>query len=224
VLTTLVPGPLSRAMREGSRQEHEDAENSRFMSALLAGEVDEAGYAGYLQRLRVVYEQLEDIGRSTSDDPLVSAVLDPALDRLEALDADLAFWSTGPSTPVDSPAAAGYVAQLECTTAWGGLYAAHHYTRYLGDLSGGQAIGRILRREFDLGADSAGVAFYDFAQIPKPKPYKDAYRARLDAVQLDIDQKTRIVDEVKTAFRLNQALFNELDGTLEAHRRTPRAS
>ena len=33
------------------------------------------------------------------------------------------------------------------------------------------------------GADNAYKgAFYDFPEIPKPKPYKDAYRARLDAL------------------------------------------
>jgi heme oxygenase len=94
---------------------------------------------------------------------------------------------------------------------------AHHYTRYLGDLSGGQAIGRILDREFEL--DGAGIAFYAFEAIPKPKPYKDAYRARLDALGLGPAEVRRVVDEVRVAFTLNQALFTELGERIDAYRR-----
>ena len=93
----------------------------------------------------------------------------------------------------------------------------HHYTRYLGDLSGGQAIGRILDRTFEL--DGAGIAFYDFPEIPKPKVYKDGYRARLDALGLGAADQERVVTEVKTAFQLNQALFVELGHNLEAYAR-----
>ena len=91
---------------------------------------------------------------------------------------------------------------------------AHHYTRYLGDLSGGQAIGRILNRTFELAG--AGLAFYHFPV--RPKPYKDAYRARLDALDLADDAIDRAVDEVRVAFSLNQALFDELAQNLPAYR------
>ncbi|HYF72032.1 MAG TPA: biliverdin-producing heme oxygenase, partial [Nocardioides sp.] len=100
---------------------------------------------------------------------------------------------------------------------WGGLLVAHHYTRYLGDLSGGQAIGRILDRSFGLGG--RGVAFYAFPQIPRPKPYKDAYRVRLDALGLSADQRDLVVAEVKEAFRLNQALVAELGERLASYAR-----
>ena len=81
--------PLSLAMRDGSKQEHEAAENSSFMSELLGGRVNEAGYAAYLLRLRLVYEALEEAGRAHRLDPLVGAVHDQDLERLAALDADL---------------------------------------------------------------------------------------------------------------------------------------
>ncbi|WP_307828174.1 biliverdin-producing heme oxygenase [Nocardioides sp. SYSU D00038] len=209
--------PLSTAMRTGSMTEHEAAEHSSFMSELLAGRVAEAGYAAYLLRLRQVYVALEAVGRAHADDPVVAAVHDPALERLAAIEADLEHWAPGADREVDSPAADAYRERVEASAAWGGLYAAHHYTRYLGDLSGGQAIGRILDREFDL--EGAGVAFYEFAEIPKPKPYKDAYRARLDALGLDATAKQRVVDEVRVAFRLNQALFAELGDQLDRFRR-----
>ena len=69
------------------------------------------------------------------------------------------------------------------------------------------------------GADGTGVAFYDFVDIPKPKPYKDEYRIRLDALPLPVDQKQRILEEVKIVFGLNSALFAELGADLAGYRR-----
>jgi len=209
--------PLSTAMRTGSQVEHEAAEGSTFMAELLAGRINELGYATYLIRLRQVYAALESVPRLMADDPYVASVHDEALERLAAIDADLEAWAPGETLQAHSPAASAYSDRILDARAWGGLYAAHHYTRYLGDLSGGQAIGRILDREFDLGG--RGTAFYQFAGVGKPKPYKDGYRARLDALETSADEKRRIVEEVKVAFGLNQALFTELGQEIDAFRR-----
>ncbi|WP_300682290.1 heme oxygenase (biliverdin-producing) [Nocardioides sp.] len=210
---------LSTAMRVGSQADHEAAEGSTFMEELLGGRINEAGYAAYLQRLRPVYAALESVAAdlAAAGDPIVGAVHDPILERLASIDADLEHWAPGAAHEVDSPAAAAYVARIREAAAWGGLFAAHHYTRYLGDLSGGQAIGRILDRAFEL--DGAGIAFYDFTAIEKPKLYKDAYRARLDGLGLSEADVERVVAEVRVAFGLNQALFAELSTQIEEFRR-----
>ena len=210
---------LSAAMREGSMAEHQAAEDSSFMADLLGGKVNERGYADYLLRLRVVYATMEQIVAAHRDDAAVAAVADTALERLAALDADLDHWLTdGEDRTVESPAAEAYRQRLLAAAAeWPTLMVAHHYTRYLGDLSGGQAIGRILDRTFEL--DGAGIAFYDFPEIAKPKIYKDGYRARLDGLGLSAEEQERVVTEVKTAFQLNQALFVELGKNLESYAR-----
>jgi heme oxygenase len=205
---------LSTLLRTGSQAEHTAAEGSSFMSELLAGRIDEAGYAHFLGLLRRVYEALETTASSLTSDPLASAVIDPAIERLAAIDADLDHWGR---VDADSPATDAYVARIRDSASWGGLFVAHHYTRYLGDLSGGQAIGRILSREFDL--DGAGVAFYSFDAVPKPKLYKDAYRARLDALPLDEQERGRVLDEVKTVFSLNGGVFAEMTTHLPKYAR-----
>lgn len=205
---------LSVAMREDSRSEHEAAEQSSFMSELLSGRVNGQGYVDYLLRLRAVYRTLEDTVRARRTDPVVGTFHDPMLERLATIDADLDHWAPGSAREVDSPAAQAYCTRI-AESNWGGALLAHHYTRYLGDLSGGQAIGRVLDRSFNL--DGAGLSFYEFPM--RPKPYKDAYRARLDGLDLDQDDIDRVVDEVKVAFALNQALFDELTANLPAYRR-----
>jgi heme oxygenase len=201
-----VATPLSALLREGSHAEHQEAEGSSFMTELLGGRVSAEGYAVYLSCLRRVYAALEGAAATLSADPLASAVIDPSLERLAAIDADLEFW--GGFVEHASPATDAYVSRIQQAAAWGGTFVAHHYTRYLGDLSGGQAIGRLLARQFEL--DESGVAFYAFPEIPKPKPYKDAYRERLDALPLDADEQQRVLAEVKAVFGLNGALFAEL--------------
>ena len=206
--------PLSAAMKDGSTAEHEAAEHSPFVAELLAGRVNARGYADYLLRLRAVYGALEDAVRTRRADPFVAAVYDPALERVAAIDADLEHWAPGTAHVVDSPAAQAYRDRI-AGASWGGALLAHHYTRYLGDLSGGQIIGKMLDRTF--GLHGAGLAFYEFPV--RAKPYKDEYRARLDGLTLDADEIGRAVDEVKVAFRLNQGLFDELAGNLPAYQR-----
>jgi len=205
---------LSRLFRDGSRAEHEDAESSSFMSELLAGRVNERGYADYLARLQRVYVALEAAGHRLAEDEIAAAVLDPALERSAAIAADVEHWGTGDAA---TDATDAYVARIEGAGSTGLGFVAHHYTRYLGDLSGGRAIGRILRNTFELG--DTGAAFYDFPGIAKPKPYKDAYRARLDALPLSEEQKLEALAEVKIVFGLNSALFAELTENLDAYRR-----
>ena len=209
---------LSVLMRDGSAAEHRDAEGSTFMSTLLDGGVSEAGYAQYLAMLREVYAALESVGAELRDHPVAGRVVDPRLDRLAALESDLALWSDGSPPVVASPAVDAYVARIEATRDDPVLFVAHHYTRYLGDLSGGQAIGRILSRELHL-EPGVGVAFYAFDAIAKPKPYKDAYRATLDDLPVDAVDRERVVDEVRAVFGLNGAIFAELSDRLDELRR-----
>jgi heme oxygenase (biliverdin-producing, ferredoxin) len=61
-------------------------------------------------------------------------------------------------------------------------YVAHHYTRYLGDLSGGQVIGAMIERHY--GATPEQLTFFSFEGIEKPVPYKREYRTALDALEL----------------------------------------
>lgn len=87
-------------------------------------------------------------------------------------------------------------------------FIAHHYVRYLGDLSGGQLIGRALTEKY--GLDRAATSFYRFDQIPDPRTYKIAYRQRLDALDLPEPELAVLASEAQLAFTLNAAVFTEL--------------
>jgi heme oxygenase (biliverdin-producing, ferredoxin) len=201
--------PLSAAMREGSRPEHEEAEGTGFVADLLAGRAHPDRYAAYLLRLRVVYAALERAVRDHRDHLAVAAVHDESLCRVDALDADLDHWWPGRDRAVSSPAADRYRARIEEAGTTPPLLVAHHYTRYLGDLSGGRMLAQALRRTWP-GLDRRGLAFYEFDAIPKPVAYKRAYRDRLDALDLDEAARAGVVEEVRRAFRLNRDLLDEV--------------
>ncbi|MFD1858646.1 biliverdin-producing heme oxygenase [Aeromicrobium camelliae] len=212
--------PLSVLMRDGSVIEHREAESSDFMATMLDGRVNAAGYTAYLGALRPVYAALEEVGRELADHPVAGRIVDSRLDRLPALEADLQYWTARAGhAPVEapSPAVVAYAERLFETRNDPALYVAHHYTRYLGDLSGGQAIGRILGRTYEIERGGPGLTFYEFPLIEKPKPYKDGYRARLDALPLASEDQQRVVEEVRLAFALNGAVFSELTDRLDEY-------
>ena len=129
---------------------------------------------------------------------------------MPAIETDLEFL-IGPDwferiAPLD--ATRTYVDRIYAISGWAGGFVAHHYTRYLGDLSGGQVIRTLLQRKF--GFETNGVGFYLFAGIAKPKDFKDTYRAQLDAVDWDEAERERVLAEVNRAFELNRGVFAAL--------------
>lgn len=205
------PTSFSAALRERSSSAHSSSETSGFMSDLMKGDGTRDDYVALVAQHWFVYDALERAAERMRHDPVASVFVTDELTRVPALEADLAFlrgadWR---SRIEAVPATRRYVERLdEVGPTWAGGFVAHHYTRYLGDLSGGQFIGRLMARRF--GFDGDGVRFYVFEGIPDPAAFKDAYRARLDAAPWDAAEQQRVIDEVLLAYRFNTELFEDL--------------
>jgi heme oxygenase len=203
---------FSAALRQATWDAHGDAEQAPWLTALVAGEVDLRGYAELVAQHHFAYAALEAAVEAMRDDPAAGPFVDDRLTRGPALVADLeALLGPGWRDEVaPSPATAAYVARLEavCST-WPGGFVAHHYVRYLGDLSGGQMLRKRIEDVYDIGP-SSGTAFYDFARIDDLGAYKDDYRAKLDEVPWDDDERARVIDEVLVGYRHNTAVLQEL--------------
>ncbi|MER7420589.1 biliverdin-producing heme oxygenase [Micromonospora peucetia] len=204
--------PFSAELRAASKEAHQGAESQRYISALVAGDLDRAGYTALVMQHHVIYEALEGAAEAMRHDPVAGPFVDDALTRLPALAADLEFllgsdWR-GQIEP--SPATVSYAGRLGAVCASSPeRFIAHHYTRYLGDLSGGLHIGRSVARHYGLAGD-AGAAFYRFDRITSPKAYKDAYRSRLDDLPLDEEGRAALRAEVLVAYRHNTEVFADL--------------
>ncbi|MET9828777.1 biliverdin-producing heme oxygenase [Streptomyces sp. NPDC006385] len=204
---------FSTVIRTASHEQHMEAETSTFMSDLLGGRLGVDAYARYTEQLWFVYEALETGAERLASDPVAGPFIQPELFRLASLERDLAHlrgprWRAGLSALPATRAYADRVA--ECARAWPAGYIAHHYTRYLGDLSGGQIIRDKAERTWGFAKKGDGVRFYVFEGISNPAAFKRGYRELLDAVRADDLEKQRIVAECKKAFALNTAVFRAL--------------
>ncbi|MEA9984015.1 biliverdin-producing heme oxygenase [Subtercola sp. RTI3] len=203
--------PFSQALRERTWSGHGESEGAGFMTDLMNGKGSRDDYISLVTQHFFIYEAIEAAADRMKNDPVAAAFISPKLTRLPAIREDLRFligddW-LNQITPL--PTTARYVARINHVAAvWSGGFIAHHYTRYLGDLSGGQVIRTLMQRQF--GFETNGVGFYLFADIAKPREFKDTYRAQLDAVKWDAAERERVIDEVMVAYRFNTELFVDL--------------
>ena len=209
---------LASQLREGTKKAHTMAENTGFVSCFLKGVVDKASYRTLVADLWFVYSAMEEeIGR-LADHPVVGQINFASLNRRESLEQDLAFYfgADWRQQIKATPGAQEYVARLRRVAKEAPeLLVGHHYTRYIGDLSGGIILKNIAQKAMNLG-EHDGLRFYEFDAIPDEKGFKVGYRQALDALPIDQATADRIVEEANQAFHLNMTMFQELEGNLVA--------
>ena len=210
--------PFSRALRASTKIVHEKANHSAYMNALLGGELSQAGYTQLAIQYYFVYQALESASDTMAADPVGRHFVVDELRRLPKLARDMAHlvgpdWET---TIRPLPATEAYVERIGVASQWAGGYVAHHYTRYLGDIAGGQIIRRLLEKNYQL--KEAGSLFYHFEEIGSAPAFRDRYRAKLDSAGWDEAEQGRVIDETLVAFECNVAVFAELAEDMEQYR------
>lgn len=195
------------ALKELTDQAHQDAEQSVFITRLLQGEESVAAYTRLINEYLPLYDGLERAARATRELAPMREFFDAGLERTPALRSDLrALGLAVPAAPL--PATSAYVDRLAALAPGEPVrLLAHHYLRYLGDLSGGQVIGRLVQRHYGIPDDALRV--WDFSAVGKSKPYKDAYRDKLN-VCLSASEQQVFVDECLHGYRLARELFEDL--------------
>ena len=203
---------LSARLRDGTRDAHRDAERGPFVRAFLRGRLSRATYRAYLGALWPVYAALEAGLERRREHPVAGPLALPTLYRAPALAADLrALFTATPADAPPVPAAVAYAAHLNALTDTDpARLVAHAYTRYLGDLSGGQILRGAAARLLGVADDGPGLAFYDFPAVPDLNACKADLRARLDALPLAPAGAAALVAEARGAFARSAAIFAEL--------------
>jgi len=212
---------LSKQLREGTKKSHTMAENTGFVSCFLKGVVDKGTYRNLLVDLYLVYSAMEDEIKklSQSGNPVAEAISYPELNRVEALQKDLTFfcganWCDALNDA--SPSAKVYAERIRHVAKNSPeLLIGHHYTRYIGDLSGGQILKNIAQKAMNL-EDGNGLSFYEFHLIDDEKAFKLKYKDKLNSLHIKQGMVDLIVDEANSAFKYNMAMFKELEGNLVA--------
>lgn len=200
---------LSLLLRSGTGARHRLAEETPFVRSLLAGRVGRARYARFVESLYFVYAAMEGALDRHREHPALAPLDLPGLRRLPSLEHDLRWWS-GPDWHVaasPSPATRTYVARIEeLASTSPALLVGHLYTRYLGDLSGGQLIGRALERRLEL-LEASATTFYRFEDGAR---LRERFRSALDRLPVDETSSALIVGEACRAFDHNVQVLEEL--------------
>lgn len=206
---------LATMLREGTKKSHTMAENVGFVKCFLRGVVEKTSYRNLVTNLYFVYAAMEEEMERLQAHPLVSKIYFPELNRKSSLEKDLEYYY-GVNWRQEikiSSAGQAYVNRIhEIANTAPELLVAHSYTRYLGDLSGGQILKKIAQKAMNLGDE--GTAFYEFKDVADEKEFKNQYRQALNDLPIDLETANRIVDEANDAFGMNMKLFQELEGNL----------
>lgn len=201
---------LSDRLREITRDDRAMARKSPFIDGLAAGRLPVAAYAELLAQYWFIYETLELAAGAMSDDPVAGRFVHPELFRIPALEADLRFLF-GPrwqSRITALPTTTTYCTRIRSAAfAQATGYVAHHCTRYLGDLAGGQWLGQAVVASY--GFRRHGYRFFVFEGVDPPL-FRARYRDRLNGVGWRRTEQNAFLSEVSAAYRLNLDLLDEL--------------
>lgn len=204
---------LTIQLREGTSKAHSMAENVSFVKSFLGGVIDKTSYSHMLANLYFVYLSLEEAMEKNKEHEFIKPLYFPELNRTESLKKDLAFYygEDWINTLKPSEATQLYIARIsDLSEKRPDLLVAHAYTRYLGDLSGGQILKKIAQRAMNLQS-TQGLAFYEFDEISDEQQFKQNYKTALDSLPVDTEVSRQIVAEANVAFTLNMKVFQELE-------------
>ena len=204
---------LAKDLKEGTKQSHSAAENTKFVSSFLRGVVSKEGYRQLVANYYFIYQAMEVEVLRLKDDPIIGPLNMKELYRHRSLakDCEYFYGKNWDKTIYPTEACQKYVDRIrKVAHDETELLVGHHYTRYLGDLSGGQILRNIAQNALKL--DDGGLDFYEFPEIEDKKEFKNNYRATLNTLPVTESQLSAIVSEANYAFRLNMFMFDELDG------------
>lgn len=204
---------LATQLREGTSKSHSMAENVSFVKSFLGGVIDKESYRKLVSNLYFVYSAMEEEMERNKENIYIKPIYFTELNRRKNLELDLEHYY-GPnwkSLIRISEATSSYVERIKTISLERPeLLVAHAYTRYLGDLSGGQLLKKIAQRAMNL-PDGKGLAFYEFDQVEDEQEFKQNYKKALDSLPLDSTLAENIVAEANVSFTMNMKMFQELE-------------
>lgn len=208
---------LADSLKARTQSLHREAEQSGVIAGILRGTTSRESYVLFLRNLHPVYMALERALEAASARGRLFGLAQPAVYRTASLAQDLSnLWgATWQSALPVLPAAERYVRCIEGAALGDAarLYG-HAYTRYLGDLNGGQVLRRLLARRFDFAPDC--LNFYDFPEIDSLERFRITYRNAIDQAPLPPAGFRAAVEEGALAFALNIALSRAIDALEDA--------
>lgn len=198
---------LSEALRERTAAVHVTAERSGIINDILKQKAGRDGYALLLRNVLPAYEAMEVGLRDRLQNKVLGAFAQPGLARAKAIRNDLIqlagrdFESTLPLLD----AGREYADRVTRAGEGDGMrLISHAYVRYLGDLSGGQVLKKLLGKSIELPPQA--LTLYDFPQIADQNAFKDELRMAIDKAADVVSDPEYLISEAVVAFEHNIAI------------------
>ena len=188
-------------MREETRALHRVAERSGIYASLLAGSANRLGYGLLLRNLHPVYEQLE---RGLDECDALRPLARHDVYRAPAIARDLVslFGTDWRDALPRLPAGTAYAERVRVLRLDSPkLLLSHAYTRYLGDLSGGRVLRRLLARYLRLSPTA--LTFYEYPPDVGASGMACQYRAAIITTATSTGAGALEVEEAIAAFSMN---------------------
>lgn len=220
---------LALQLDDGTRKSHSFAQNTSFVTSFFKGLSNRQAYANLITSLYFVYEAMEEAFDTTNEE-YVKLMDYTELRRVHSLKKDMEYfhgidWVSQMNTDVrtssntraavsitPSYATQQYVKRVQTVAKENPkLLIAHQYTRYLGDLFGGQMMGGMASKSLNL-EDGRGTAFYTFESIDNAQDFITMWYRTLNSLDLTKEEKNAIVDEANLVFDLNIQILEEIEG------------
>ena len=208
---------LASKLREGKSKSQSMAENVSFVKSFLSGIIDRNSYRKLIANLYFIYSTLEEEMEKHKNNDLIKPIYFQQLNRKKNLERDLEYyygpdWKTLISI---SEATESYVNRIKSISEQKPeLLISHAYTRYLGDLSGGQLLKKIAQRALSIPEGKPGLCFYEFDEIKDEQEFKQRYKAALDSLPLESTSVDQIIAEANVSFTMNMKMFQELETSI----------
>jgi len=196
-------------MKKETWDEHEASKDSRFANGIMSGEFGQRGFIEWQRALYPVYVKLEKILQGKRKDPVIHIFDHRKLDRSQRIYNDLVSLGTDPILdPSPLKTLPPYIAAIEKASSVPQRLMAYHYTRYMGDMNGGQVIARAM--ENICGIDKEALTCYDFSEIGDGYHYRKQYKTLLELSPWTEEEREAFIDEAKIAYARNADFFEEL--------------
>lgn len=196
---------FTETLREQTKELHLAAEQTEFMKQMFIGGLPLSKYLEYLMSLEKIYSVLEYEIRDSIDSDIILSVFDTRLERSALISKDIkaiARKHVLKRSTIDI--INEYVKYIKSSNEVELL--AHHYIRYLGDLSGGQMISKLLQRSYSFSDNQ--TLFYKFDL--DAKQYREEYKTRLNDIVVSDESANIFINAVNNIYKITIRLLDSI--------------
>ena len=202
--------PLGQRLKEDNWDLHQQAEHDALPQHMVRGTIPRETYAALLGQMWLVSRALDGAVVAARDEVAIlkELVADRQL-QTPYLEEDLAHWGVETASLEAMPGAAGLIAEIERCAAHAPIRLfGLHYVRE-GANNGNKYVAMMIRRAWG-ESDAAGFRYLD-PYGDEQRPLWDAFKTRLNEIELSDDDKTEIVSAARSMFEHIIAIHKDFD-------------